>query len=76
LILFTFEFYCVTSCSLAAPVAQTFFVDEGTREMYRLDAIVTFVDAKHTIHHLDEVKPDGAENEAGNFHANLETYLV
>jgi G3E family GTPase len=30
-----------------APVAQTFFVDEGVKERARLDAIVTVVDAKH-----------------------------
>ena len=30
----------------------------------RLDGIVTMVDAKHIEQHLDEVKPEGAENEA------------
>jgi len=30
-----------------APVAQTFFVDEEIHEHYRLDAIITLVDAKH-----------------------------
>ena len=30
----------------------------------RLDGIVTLVDAKHIIQHLDEEKPEGAENEA------------
>ena len=30
----------------------------------RLDGIVTLVDAKHVEQHLDEVKPEGAENEA------------
>ncbi|MCW6004441.1 GTP-binding protein [Micromonospora sp. CPCC 205371] len=47
-----------------APVAQTFFVDDEIREQLRLDAIVTLVDAKHILTHLDEVKPDGVENEA------------
>jgi G3E family GTPase len=47
-----------------APVAQTFFVDREVVECYRLDAIVTVVDAKHLLVHLDEVKPDGVENEA------------
>ncbi|AFH61530.1 CobW family GTP-binding protein [Paenibacillus caseinilyticus] len=37
-----------------APVAQTFFVDEEMAEFYRLDAIVTVVDAKHADMHLDE----------------------
>lgn len=30
----------------------------------KLDAIITVVDAKHIIQHLDEEKPEGAENEA------------
>jgi len=47
-----------------APVAQTFFVDDDMRDQLRLDAIVTLVDAKHILAHLDEVKPDGVENEA------------
>jgi G3E family GTPase len=47
-----------------APVAQTFFVDEELAEATRLDAILTVVDAKHVIPHLDEEKPDGVENEA------------
>lgn len=47
-----------------APVAQTFFVDEGIQAMYRLDGIITVVDAKHVIGHLDEEKPEGVENEA------------
>lgn len=47
-----------------APVAQTFFVDDEIRERLRLDAIVTVIDAAHVLHHLDEIKPDGVENEA------------
>jgi G3E family GTPase len=47
-----------------APVAQTFFVDDEIRDRLRLDAIVTVVDAAHVLDHLDEVKPDGVENEA------------
>jgi len=47
-----------------APVAQTFFVDEEVAAQFRLDGIVTMVDAKHIEQHLDEVKPEGAENEA------------
>jgi G3E family GTPase len=46
------------------PVAQTFFVDETMTKNFRLDAIVTFIDAKHTSGHLDEIKPEGVENEA------------
>lgn len=47
-----------------APVAQTFFVDETIRDLFRLDAIVTFVDAKHLTDHINEVKPEGIENES------------
>ena len=47
-----------------APVAQTFFVDEDLNQKLRLDAILTVVDAKHVVPHLDEEKPDGAVNEA------------
>uniref|UniRef100_A0A7S1RIW6 CobW C-terminal domain-containing protein n=1 Tax=Alexandrium catenella TaxID=2925 RepID=A0A7S1RIW6_ALECA len=47
-----------------APVAQTFFVDEDIRWMYKLDGIITVVDAKHVLQHLDEEKPEGVENEA------------
>ena len=47
-----------------APVAQTFFVDERITERYYLDGIVTVVDAKHIIQHLDEEKPEGIENES------------
>ena len=47
-----------------APVAQTFFVDEQVRLNYELDAIITVVDSKHVIPHLDEERPEGMENEA------------
>ena len=47
-----------------APVAQTFFVDDSVQEHFRLDGIVTLVDAKHIEQHLDDEKPEGAENEA------------
>mmetsp|Transcript_30630 Transcript_30630/g.89460 ORF Transcript_30630/g.89460 Transcript_30630/m.89460 type:complete len:429 (+) Transcript_30630:40-1326(+) len=47
-----------------APVAQTFFVDDAVKAFARLDGIVTLIDAKHIELHLDEEKPEGAENEA------------
>ena len=47
-----------------APVAQTFFVDDQVKEFARLDGIITLIDAKHIEQHLDEEKPEGAENEA------------
>lgn len=47
-----------------APVAQTFFVEDKISERYKLDGIITVVDAKHLIQHLDDEKPEGIENEA------------
>ncbi|CAM9943982.1 unnamed protein product, partial [Ectocarpus sp. 8 AP-2014] len=47
-----------------APVAQTFFVDDEVQAKYRLDGIVTVVDAAHVEQHLDEEKPEGVENES------------
>ncbi len=47
-----------------APVAQTFFVDDEIATQLQLDAIVTVVDAKHLVEHLDDEKPEGIENEA------------
>jgi len=47
-----------------APVAQTFFADEFVQQHMRIDGIITLVDAKHIIPHLDDEKPEGVENEA------------
>jgi len=47
-----------------APVAQTFFVNKAVEAFARLDGIVTLVDAMHVEQHLDDEKPEGAENEA------------
>jgi len=47
-----------------APVAQTFFADDYVQQHFRLDGILTLVDAKHVIEHLDDEKPEGVENEA------------
>lgn len=47
-----------------APVAQTFFVDERIVDRYKLDGIITVVDSKHIVQHLDDEKPDDVENEA------------
>merc|ERR1712039_248877 len=47
-----------------APVAQTFFADDYVQQHYRIDGILTLVDAKHIIQHLDDEKPEGVENEA------------
>jgi G3E family GTPase len=47
-----------------APVAHTFFVDEEVSQIYKLDGIITVVDAKHCLEHLNEEKPEGVENES------------
>ena len=47
-----------------SPVAQTFLMDDTVRDFFRLDGIVTLVDAKHVEQHLDEPKPPGVVNEA------------
>jgi G3E family GTPase len=47
-----------------APVAQTFFVDEEVQKSFRLDGIITLIDAKHVEQHLDKEVMEGAENEA------------
>jgi len=38
------------------PVAQTFFTDPEIRDAYRLDGIVTVVDARYAAQHLDDGK--------------------
>ena len=43
-----------TGLANPAPVAQTFFIDEGVRNKTRLDAIVTVVDAKHVLQRLQD----------------------
>ncbi|MED5291710.1 MAG: GTP-binding protein, partial [Candidatus Thermoplasmatota archaeon] len=47
-----------------APVAQTFFADKRVSNNYNLDGIITVVDAKHIVQHLDDEKPEGVENES------------
>lgn len=42
-----------TGLANPAPVAQTFFTDDEMKQAFRLDAIVTVVDAKHVAQHLD-----------------------
>ncbi|WP_426195436.1 CobW family GTP-binding protein [Massilia sp. DWR3-1-1] len=43
-----------TGLANPGPVAQTFFVDEEVGVHYRLDAVVTVVDARHAMAQLDE----------------------
>src|ERR1700747_1845141 len=50
-----FDYIMIETTGLAdpAPVAQTFFVDDEIREAFRLDAIVTLIDARHVWEPLD-----------------------
>lgn len=50
-----FDYIVVETTGLAdpAPVAQTFFMDEDMKENFRLDAIITVVDALHVWQHID-----------------------
>lgn len=47
-----------------APVVQTFFIDEDIKSKYKLDSVITVVDAKHITERLNEKKPEGVENES------------
>ena len=47
-----------------APVCQTFLVDDDVSSFAQIDAVITVVDAKHILQHLDETKPAGVENES------------
>ncbi|KAL1933432.1 hypothetical protein VTP01DRAFT_7522 [Rhizomucor pusillus] len=40
------------------PVVQTFYVDEKVQQAFRMDAIVTLVDAKHVELYLTEERPE------------------
>lgn len=50
-----FDYILIETTGLAdpAPVAQTFFVDDEMANALELDGIVTVVDAKHVLLHLD-----------------------
>lgn len=52
----SFERVIIETTGLAdpAPVAQTFFIDESIAENYKLDAIITVVDAMHAHRQLEE----------------------
>lgn len=61
----TFDGVIIETTGMAdpAPVAQTFFVDPEVQKIYHLDGVVTVVDCKHVLAHLQEEKPEGVENE-------------
>ncbi len=51
-----FDYILIETTGLAdpGPVAQTFFVDDEMRDKLHLDGIVTLVDARHVLLHLDD----------------------
>ncbi len=51
-----FDYILIETTGLAdpAPVIQTFFVDEDVKAQTALDGLVTVVDARHVLLHLDE----------------------
>ena len=52
-----------TGMANPGPVCQTFFMDDDIAEYYRLDAVVTVVDAKHGMETLD--KQEEAQKQVG-----------
>ncbi|SAI51571.1 Uncharacterized GTP-binding protein YjiA [Bordetella ansorpii] len=61
----TFERVIIETTGMAnpGPVCQTFFMDDDIAEYYRLDAVVTVVDAKHGMATLDA--QDEAQKQVG-----------
>ena len=53
-----FDYVLIETTGLAdpAPVAQTFFSDDEMKTKLQLDAIVTVVDARHIVQHLDDMR--------------------
>jgi G3E family GTPase len=51
-----FDHVIIETTGLAdpGPVVQTFFVDTDIKESFSLDAVITLVDAKHVLQHIDE----------------------
>ncbi|XP_054809669.1 uncharacterized protein LOC129311400 isoform X2 [Prosopis cineraria] len=53
-----------TGLAKPAPVIETFCGDELVSQHVKLDGVVTLVDSKHAMQHLNEVKPRFVVNEA------------
>ncbi len=53
-----FDYVLIETTGLAdpGPVAQTFFSDDEMKSKLQLDAIVTVVDARHIVQHLDDLR--------------------
>lgn len=52
----SFDLIMIETTGMAdpGPVAQTFFMDDEISEAFRLDGVVTLVDAKHATLHIDD----------------------
>ena len=61
-----FDHILIETTGLAnpAPIIQTFYLEPDLLDTLRLDGVVTLVDAKHAMMHLDEEKAEGVVNEA------------
>ena len=61
-----FDHILIETTGLAnpAPIIQTFYLEPDLLDTLRLDGVVTLVDSKHAMLHLDEEKPEGMVNEA------------
>ncbi|XP_058084859.1 uncharacterized protein LOC131232563 [Magnolia sinica] len=53
-----------TGLAKPAPVIETFCTDDLVSRYVKLDGVVTLVDCKHAMQHLNEVKPRWVVNEA------------
>ena len=51
-----FDYILIETTGLAdpGPVVQTFFMDDELKAKLRVDGIVTLVDARHIVHHIDD----------------------
>lgn len=51
-----FDYILIETTGMAdpGPVAQTFFVDDEIQEKLRIDGIVTLVDSKHVLQHIEQ----------------------
>ncbi|KAG1654998.1 hypothetical protein FOA52_008407 [Chlamydomonas sp. UWO 241] len=61
-----FDHIVIETTGLAnpAPIISSFYMDANLPDRVRLDGVVTVVDAKHVIRHLDVDKGEGIVNEA------------
>eukprot|EP00197_Chlamydomonas_leiostraca_P003811 CAMPEP_0202865320 /NCGR_PEP_ID=MMETSP1391-20130828/5655_1 /ASSEMBLY_ACC=CAM_ASM_000867 /TAXON_ID=1034604 /ORGANISM="Chlamydomonas leiostraca, Strain SAG 11-49" /LENGTH=530 /DNA_ID=CAMNT_0049545149 /DNA_START=14 /DNA_END=1606 /DNA_ORIENTATION=- len=61
-----FDHIVIETTGLAnpAPIISSFYMDQSLPDKVRLDGVVTVVDAKHVVRHLDDKKEEDVVNEA------------